>query len=273
MSAPRILNESTGCRVSSFSQIARRRRRRGERAASARRRPRSSRGRRRISSSGIRTRPRRRRPRPRRGASTCSAAARSSTASPSDLKTVSSSSERRPSARADQQLADLAADVLGADRALARARRGSRPPRSRSTRAGRRRAPRRAIVSLSSSRVVGMLEPTAFTCAPVGEPVALRRSARATCVAVTTTSAPRPPPRRSRPPRRRPARRAAAPACGSRRGRARTASTARIASRCERAWTPGAEDRERARRPRRASSRVATAGDGGGADRGDRARR
>ena len=43
---------------------------------------------------------------------------------------------------------------------------GSRPPRSGSTRAGRRRAPRRPSSRVSSSRVVGMLEPTALTCAP-----------------------------------------------------------------------------------------------------------
>ena len=50
--------------------------------------------------------------------STCSAAARSSTASPSDLNTVSSESERPAVDGAVQQLADLAADVLGPDRAV-----------------------------------------------------------------------------------------------------------------------------------------------------------
>ena len=67
---------------------------------------------------------------------------------------------------ADQQLADLGADVLGPDRALALREQEVARLVDASTRAGRRTAPRRAIVAVSSSRVVGMLEPTAFTCAP-----------------------------------------------------------------------------------------------------------
>ena len=119
MPAPRILKERTGCSSSSFSQIS------ASPSTSSR-------------TSGVRiatpvehlARPPDLADRdhsettvPASSASarrrTYSAAARSSTARPSDLKTVISSFDLRPATGADQQLADLGADVLRADRALA----------------------------------------------------------------------------------------------------------------------------------------------------------
>ena len=89
--APRILNEPTGCRFSSFSQMSVSGG--AGRAASGPPRPRSARARRSISASGseldlVPT------PSLAGAATTSSAAARSSTARPSDLKTVISSSRR-----------------------------------------------------------------------------------------------------------------------------------------------------------------------------------
>ena len=146
--------------------------------------------------------------------------------------------------RAGEHLAEL-----GARCAPRRARRAAgRPPRSASTRAGRRRGVAAAIVSVSSSRALGMLEPTAFTCAPGCEPLATRGSARARSC-------------RCRRRRRRAATvlgRAAVAACSSVRisafgehGAHRLGVRARLDA--------GAEDRERRARPGRASARVATA--------------
>ena len=250
--------------------LARPRRRRAARAACGPRAPAIVSRARRISSSGIRARPRRRRPRPRRAASTRSAAARSSTASPSDLKTVSSVSERRPSRRADQQLAELAADVRRGRPRPPRARTGSRPTRSRVDSRRSTKSAAAAIVALSSSRVVGMLDPTALTCVPsashsrrtdrlarrgrgdddVGAANGLLGGRRLLDVP--------------------PSVRAACPASGSRRARRSNGSTARIASRCDRACVPAPRIAS-VRESGRASSPRRDAGDRGGADRGDRA--
>ena len=63
------------------------------------------------------------------GARRSDAAARSSIARPSDLKSVISSSCRAPGDAADEHLADLADDVIGADRRLRAAARECRPAR------------------------------------------------------------------------------------------------------------------------------------------------
>ena len=144
----------------------RRCRHRAARAACARRRRRAPRARARISSSGDHSET----TVPASSASarsrTCSAAARSSTAEPERLEhrhlVVRGTARhgcRSGSRRARRGCAPARSPLRASGR-------DSRPPRSGSTRGGRRRATQSTIVCVSSSRVVGMLEPTAFTCAP-----------------------------------------------------------------------------------------------------------
>ena len=114
--APRILNDADRLQVLELQPDVRCRA--GGRAASGPPRRRSARARASISASGIKTRPSCPCRSPRRGATRYSAAARSSTARPSDSKTVISSSDCRPGADAGEHLAELGPDVPVGDRAL-----------------------------------------------------------------------------------------------------------------------------------------------------------
>ena len=270
MPAPRILNERTGCSTSSLSQISASAstssRTSGVRIAV----PSSTSRARRISSIAITARP----PCPTSSASarrsTCSAAARSSTARPSDLKTVSSSSERRPSADADQELADLGADVLGADRALAlreqevaRLVDGRLAPVDEQRRVAHRlRCRARASSGCSSRR--------ALTCTPSFSHSRCTIGSAAE-VAVTTTSASRTASSAVATSSTSSSSAAARPGVRLQTTTRSKSRTARIASRCALPWMPA---------PRIASVRASLAreqprrdaGDGRGADGGDAAR-
>ena len=195
LTAPRILNEPIGCRHSSLSQISAAasgasRRTSGVRIAAPRivSRARSSWARS-IGASSIRSRPRSRRPARGRGRRTSSAAARSSTASPSDLKIVSSSSEVRPGWALTSTSPSSARMCSGPIAPSSTAARYSPDSFSVDSRRSTKREPA-AIVSASSSRAHGTLEPTAFTCAP-GFSHASESTGSLEFVQVQTTSASR----------------------------------------------------------------------------------
>ena len=245
LTAPRILNEPIGCRFSSLSQISagasdlqpdERRAHRGAGDPLARALDLGERDQNvDLGADALLAAP---------CATTSSAAARSSTASPSDLKTVSSSASR--ASRVRRRSAPRRARPRSCSSPNRRAA-GSRPPRSASTRAGRRRATRRRSSPRRARARVGMLDADGVHVRSRREPVALedrlaRRRARADDV-----GAARAPPRASPPSRPR-------STCGS----PRSGSTARIASTCERACTPAPRIATPAR-PGRASARVATA--------------
>ena len=169
------------------------RRRAAGRAACGPRRPRSARARARSRRAGSRSSELDGRAGARsraRGRSMYSAAARSSTARPSDLKTVISSSEVRPGYLAGEHLAELCPDVVRADRALLDREEVVAGLVARTTRGGRRTASRARSRRLSSSRAVGRLAPTAFTCAP-GAAIRRRTTGSRDEVTVQTTSASR----------------------------------------------------------------------------------
>src|SRR5581483_1453217 len=122
-------------------------------------------------------------------ASTYSAAARSSTARPSDLKTVISSSERRPSAVPATRSPSSARMCSGPIAPSRWAKRKSPDSFSVDSRRSTKSAAA-AIVAVSSSRVVGTLEPTALTCTP-GFSHSRRTTGSASAVTVQRTSASR----------------------------------------------------------------------------------
>ena len=121
--------------------------------------------------------------------SASSAAARSSTASPSEMKAVSSSGEVRPAAL---PLSTSPSSTSGTSSATVPSRTASRRSPDSLSVDSRASTKRRAAATVapSSSRVVGMLEPTALMCAPGANQPRSTIGSRAV-VAVTTTSASR----------------------------------------------------------------------------------
>ena len=248
LTAPRILNEPIGCRFSSLSQISAGastcRRTSGVRIAA----PRIVSRARSISASGIRSRPRCRGRVSRALATTSSAAARSSTAIPSDLKTRQLVRRRAARVGADQHLAELREDVLRADRALRGGEQvvaGLVQRRLAPVDEEARRGHGLACRARASSR---MLEPTAFTCAPSASHS--RRSDRLAARSCTCRRRRR---RRAAPLRRcRRRSRRHVRISASRRGRRASPRRASAPARRRRGW-------RRRRASGRASARVATA--------------